>query len=283
VAAFRKRIKHLLERLTVWEIERIGGNSFILIDKKRRDTSRNGQIRFLHRAQLKSIIEKLEIDLVIDVGANEGQFAQMLRSFYYGEILSFEPVSSVFEKLATAAHSDPHWRVHKLALGSREATQRINVSHRTVFSSLLKANDYCVQRFGDRAVETNEEVVSVRRLDKLLPEITPDFESKRIFLKLDTQGYDLETFKGLGDKSKHVIALQSEMSLIPIYEGMPHWTESVSIYEGAGFSVVDMFPVTRDSQDRIIEYDCILVSRGLEQSVNVHTFQNRFTNNFVHP
>ncbi|MEO5573840.1 MAG: FkbM family methyltransferase, partial [Gammaproteobacteria bacterium] len=179
-------------------------------------------------------------------------------SFYHEEILSFEPVTSVFEKLVAAASSDPNWHVYKLALGSQEATQTINVSDATVFSSLLRTNDYCMERFGGCAQGNGEEIVSVRRLDELLNKIIPNIASKRIFLKMDTQGYDMEVFKGLGEKLKHVIMLQSEVSLIPIYEGMPHWTDCISIYEKAGFGVVGMFPVTRDS-GRIIEYDCLLV------------------------
>jgi hypothetical protein len=49
------------------------------------------------------------------------------------------------------------------------------------------------------------------------------------------------------------------MSLIPIYEQMSNWTESISDYERAGFGVVGMFPVSRDS-GRIIEYDSLLIS-----------------------
>lgn len=253
---FRKRVKNIIESFTGCEIERFGSKSFAIIDKECREDA-----WFSYRAQIRSIIEKFEINVVLDVGANEGQFAQQLRSFYLGEILSFEPVAFVFEKLAKAASTDPNWHVYKLALGSQESTQTINVSDSTDFSSLLRTNDYCIHRFGDRAQGKREEVVSVRRLDELLEKIAPDIENKRIFLKMDTQGYDLEVFKGLGNKLKHVIAIQSEVSLISIYEGMPHWTESISIYEKAGFGVVGMFPVNRDS-GRIIEYDCLLVRVG---------------------
>jgi len=247
MGAFRKRVKNLLGKITGYEIARFGDKSFIFTDTW-----------FSRSAQISSIIDKFGIDLVIDVGANEGSFAQELRSFYRGEILSFEPVSSVFEKLAAAAASDPNWHVYKVALGNQESTQTIHVSNETVFSSLLKANDYCAQRFGDDALGTKEEVVSVRRLDNLLQEIAPDFGSKHIFLKMDTQGYDIEVFKGLGSKLKHVVALQSEVSLISIYEGMPHWTENICTYERAGFGVAGMFPISQDSY-RIIEYDCLLV------------------------
>ena len=253
MGTFRTLVKNLVESLTGLEIERrYGPKSFVLIDKERRQ-----EAWFSYRAQMRSIIEKYEINVVIDVGANVGQFVQRLRPFYCGEILSFEPVTIAFDKLNEAASTDPLWHVYKLALGSQETTQTINVSDKLGFSSLLKTNDYCIQRFGDGARGKKAEVVSIRRLDKLLEEISPEFENKRIFLKMDTQGYDLEVFKGLGSKLKHVIALQSEVSLIPIYEGMPHWTDSISIYEKAGFGIVGMFPVTRDS-DRVIEYDCLL-------------------------
>lgn len=262
---FRKRIKNLFESLTGYEIERLGSKSFALINREQRRTA----AWFSYQAQIRSIIEKFEINVVIDVGANRGQFARKLRSFYFKDIHSFEPVTFAFEKLAEAASSDSNWHVYKLALGSQESTQKIHVSNATDFSSLLRTNDYCIQRFGGRAESEKEEVVSVRRLDELLGELLPDMENKRIFLKMDTQGYDTEVFKGLGDKIKYVIALQSEVSLISIYEGMPHWTESISIYEKAGFGVVGMFPVTRDS-DRIIEYDCLLERAGSSSKPTTH-------------
>ena len=249
----KKRVKNLLESLTGWEIERFGQKCFGLVDKNCR-----ADAWFSHRAQIISIIEQFKIDLVIDVGANEGQFAQWLRHLYLGDILSFEPVSSAFEKLAASASSDPNWDVYKLALGSQESSQTINVSHLTTFSSLLQTNYYCAQHFGDKALSIKKELVSVRRLDTLLHELLPDIDGKRIFLKLDTQGYDLEVFTGIGDNLKHVIALQSEVSLIPIYDNMPNWTESISTYEKAGFGIAGMFPVVHDSS-RIIEYDCLLI------------------------
>jgi FkbM family methyltransferase len=247
-----RRIKRLLEGLTGYDIEKVGDKSFALVAQKDR-----ADAWFSYYAQLRSIIEELEIDLVIDVGANEGQFARSLRFFYDGEICSFEPVSSVFARLEAFASSDRNWHVYNYALGSQESTQTINVHNYSVFSSFLKTNDYSVKHFGDQVIDKGSEIVSVRRFDNVLDEIAPDNENRRMFIKIDTQGYDKEVFKGIGNKMKCVNAFQSEVSLIPIYEGMPHWTESIAIYERNGFGVVGMFPVTRDSL-RIIEYDCLL-------------------------
>jgi hypothetical protein len=70
----------------------------------------------------------------------------------------------------------------------------------------------------------------------------------------------MEVFKGLGNKLDEVLVLQSEVSLIPIYDNMPHWTESISLYESAGFGVVGMFPVNWDA-GRVVEYDCLLTRK----------------------
>lgn len=251
----KQRISELLSVITGWELERFDRKSFAIIDRNKRANA-----WFSHRSQLRALIEGFGVDLVIDVGANQGQFAKALRSYYAGEILSFEPVSSAFEVLAKAASGDPGWRVYKFALGSREAVEAINVSDRTVFSSLLVANEYCARRFGDESSVSRQEAVTVRRLDTVLADVVSNAETRRIFLKMDTQGYDMEVFKGLGRYVESVVAMQSELSLISIYKGMPHWTESVAIYEKSGFGVVGMFPVNRDSL-KVIEYDCLL-ARG---------------------
>ena len=111
----RTQAVKLVERLLGCEVERLSTRSYAIFDRQHRKTA-----WFSYQAQLQSVLEGAHIDLVIDVGANEGQFARGLRRFYRGEIMSFEPVSSVFEKLAATASADPLWQVHKLALGSEE-------------------------------------------------------------------------------------------------------------------------------------------------------------------
>jgi hypothetical protein len=76
---------------------------------------------------------------------------------------------------------------------------------------------------------------------------------------MDTQGYDLQVFAGVGDALRSVVALQSEISAVPIYQGMPHLTESIARFEAAGFGIAGLFPVSREKSLRIIEYDCLMV------------------------
>lgn len=69
-------------------------------------------------AHIINLINACEIDLVLDVGANRGQFGKTLRQEgYRGEIHSFEPVSATFEHLKESCLDDLNWFAHKLAMG----------------------------------------------------------------------------------------------------------------------------------------------------------------------
>ncbi len=71
-------------------------------------------------SHLELILKSQQINLVIDVGANIGQFGKMLRKIgYTGEIVSFEPVDSTFRVLETTASNDVNWKVFKLALSDK--------------------------------------------------------------------------------------------------------------------------------------------------------------------
>jgi FkbM family methyltransferase len=218
---------------------------------------------FAHFAHTRNVFTDKDIDLVLDVGANCGQFASEIRTFYKGEILSFEPVSLAFEELRKAASGDSQWKCFKLALGSKAGNASIRVAQGTELSSFLKPTHHC-HKFGDQAKKVGDELVSVRRLDEFLTETVPELERRRIFLKVDTQGFDIEVIKGLGEDLHFISALQSEVSIQPLYEGMSHWTENIAMYERAGFSIAGMFPVTLDSLN-VVEFDCLMVRNEDEE------------------
>jgi FkbM family methyltransferase len=251
VKSIRQRLKRLTESLTGYDITRID-STFVFVDRRKR-----ADAWFAYHILLQRLLDEARVDLVIDVGANEGQFARQLRTFYTGELISFEPVSTAFAKLAAAAATSPGWHVHQCALGSEPATRTMYVADDTAFSSLLHTNEYAMSRFR-RAHSSREEPVVIRRLDEVLDESVSDLDRRHIFLKLDTQGFDVEVFRGLGHRIAQVMVLQSEVSLMSLYDGMPHWTDAIGLYERAGLHMAGMFPVTRDG-GRVIEYDCLLI------------------------
>lgn len=206
---------------------------------------------------IKAIIDFYHIDLVIDVGANIGQFATDLRSNgYRGEIISFEPVKKSYCELAKKCVNDPLWTAVPLGLGANNGELKINTSTFSVFDSVLKLSNFAVNNWKNLAIDSTE-IITITTLDYYL--IENKLEHRRIFLKLDTQGYDLEVFKGSLKCIDSIKAMQSEVSFIQIYEGMPSFIVSIESYLAAGFQVSAFFPVCENINLASIEMDCILV------------------------
>ena len=91
-------------------------------------------------ARRKQILNSYNIDTVLDVGANIGQFAQQLRDDlgYTNKIISFEPLSSAFELLKTNAGGDPNWEVFNIALGDTEEKRGL------IFPGILKVARFLI-------------------------------------------------------------------------------------------------------------------------------------------
>lgn len=211
-------------------------------------------------SHLVNLLGRYAIDLVLDVGANQGQFGRMVRQLgYRGEIHSFEPVAATFDKLQASATGDPGWHLHRIGLGECEKRVTINVTQSSDLSSILAPNDFGKEKYRQMAVDHQEEI-HIRTLDSLVDEC--GLRGWRIFLKMDTQGYDLNVFAGAAGSLDSICCLLSELSITPIYSGMPDYQTALRTYEGAGFQISGIYPVSRNKDLSIIEMDCCLVRRG---------------------
>lgn len=214
------------------------------------------------------IFDLLNIECVLDVGANLGQSRDFFRLEvgFEGPIHSFEPVANLVEQLKQRQSADPFCYVHPFALGSHNGEKDINVMAATVFSSFLQPNHKSVPEFTSMNTVKSTERVAVRRLDDLLTQELSRVDLSRTFLKLDTQGFDLEVLKGGALAISKIPALQTEVSFQPVYEGMPSFRDSLDAFGGAGFVVSDIFLVSEDRDFVASEFDCLMVRRRPESS-----------------
>jgi FkbM family methyltransferase len=210
--------------------------------------------------QLARLAHLLNVDWVIDVGANNGQFRDFLRAEvgWRGAISSFEPIPEIAAELRRRAAQDPGWTIHEVALGATNGNAVFNVAASSDFSSFLTPNAAQVPEFADLSTTVRRVDVELRRLDCVLNEVAPS--ARRIFLKLDTQGFDLEVLAGLGTARNQVALVQTEMSVRPVYNNMPDWQDSLATLNGMGFDLSGLFPVTHDSALRLVEFDCIAIN-----------------------
>lgn len=207
--------------------------------------------KYLELTVLKDILDKLSVNCLLDVGANIGQFAQDLRLFgYTGRIVSFEPLASAFGDLSRTMKADKNWQGFNFALGDFTGIQNINVASDSKLSSLLPNND---------SDDSNvQEEIQVKRLDDIWESLHINPSDSNVFLKMDTQGFDHRVFKGAADNIDSVCGLMSEVSVLPLYENMIDYKESLSLYESAGFSLCNLGIVSTDDSARVVELNCIM-------------------------
>lgn len=210
-------------------------------------------------AHLLALFRQVDINCVFDIGAHVGEYGTFLREIgYSGHIISFEPIPLNFAILEKQCARDPKWRGLCLALGSRDGTMQINVTHATEFSSFLTPSRLSHEEFEQRSHVERVEVVEVRRLDSIFTECLHQIPDPHMYFKMDTQGYDLEVLAGAGAHLADVLALQSELSLRPMYLNMTGGFEALSRLNAMGFEVTGLFPVSRSLDLRIIELDCVM-------------------------
>jgi len=201
------------------------------------------------------------ITTVIDVGANEGQYATGLRvRGYHGEIIPFEPDRAAFKALKANAATDPLWTVNNEALGDENSVRAFNVTSYSEFNSFLPPTGSLTSIDPRSAVESQEQV-AVASLDMLFS----NFDGKRVFLKSDTQGYEKHVLLGAVKSLPKLFGVQVEISLLEMYEGQPSLVEIVELMKSFGYSLAMIWPnhFHPDDPVSLIEVDCVFANDRL--------------------
>jgi FkbM family methyltransferase len=188
----------------------------------------------------KLLLAHHKIDVVFDVGANIGQYAQELRNIgYQGLIHSYEPVKANFEKLEKACRHDDQWFAHHKALGSERSESEINISKNSWSSSirnLLPSHS----ESEPSSQYVGKEVITIDTVSNEIEHL--ELTGKRIWLKVDTQGYESEVLAGAGSNMDECIVLQLELSFIPLYEDGLLWETAIPQLKQQGYELISVEP-----------------------------------------
>lgn len=189
--------------------------------------------------QITRIIVDGHYDLVFDVGANVGIFALELREHgYKGAIVSVEPLSKAHARLSDAARNDPAWHIApRGALGAVSGSTTINISGMDASSSLLTMKN-THENAAPGSARVGTEQVDISTLDSMFAQYAD--RARKVFLKIDTQGFELEVLKGSVGSMSRIDGMLLELSLVELYAGQPLWTQIIDWLRDHGFDLVGL-------------------------------------------
>lgn len=192
------------------------------------------------------------VDVILDVGANTGQFVQSLRaSGYTGRVVSFEPLHEAHAALSNNAAEDPLWSVApRCAIGSATGEATIHVAGNSYSSSMLPM----LERHRSAAPESayvDTETCPVVTLDDTIDTSFVD-PTTSFGLKMDTQGFEAEVLRGLDRHAARVEVILCEMSLTPLYDGAPDVYSLCQMLAARGYRCIALGPEFEDPTNGVL-------------------------------
>ena len=211
-----------------------------------------------------TILNNYELNKVLDVGANVGQFADSLFDYGYdGEVVSFEPTSQAYATVSAKAQKNKNWHVaDKCAIGDSDGEIEINISDNTAFNSIKEIKEQYAS-YNSQSAISNKENVAIFRLDSLRGKYFN--ERDNLFLKIDTQGFEKEVLQGAEESLKIVKGVKIEVPLVSVYEGVEwHMVDFINFFDEKGFKCISTAEVSVDRRTGVVyEVDMIFLKENL--------------------
>ena len=202
-----------------------------------------------------SILKSLDIDGVIDVGANRGQFSLACRlALPKVPIVAFEPIPSEAKAYRAVHGGCRGLELIESALGDSNGEADLHLSQSADNSSLLAIGD-----LQSKLVPSSQEVglikVPVSRLD--------DFQDhwlgrSRQLLKIDVQGFELSVLKGAENTLKNCSFVYAECSEVVLYQGQALRHEVTAYLNAHGFQESSSVDPTYDG-DQLVQANYLFV------------------------
>jgi FkbM family methyltransferase len=244
-----------------------------LKQKLARLIERCAQARFVKPGELPPLFEQehlhrffdyFKIDCVFDVGANVGQYATMIRRHagYRGPIVSFEPNPDVAERLRHAARDDDCWFVEEVALGAKCGDAQFNVTAVDQMGSLHEPQTTETDFFVEAGAIQRVIDVKISTLEVQLAAYRQKLKFERPFLKMDTQGHDIEVASGAGTMLLDFVGLQSELAIKRLYANTWRWDDALKFYVDRGFVLSAFVPNNAGFFPYLFEIDCIMFNKN---------------------
>ena len=197
-----------------------------------------------------------DVKTIIDVGANQGQFAVASSDIYpAAKIYSFEPIPDVVEIFRKNTESLQNVSLFQSALGNSEGKTSFNYNKYSHASSFLKIH----KNQTDLIPETSETISIEIKLDRLDNFISKIDLSSPVLLKLDVQGFEKDVLLGAVNILKKIDYILIEMSFIQMYEKELLFDEMNKYMNSIGFRLKAPLAVFQLTNMQILQMDVLYI------------------------
>lgn len=205
-----------------------------------------------HSAALKSY----QLNSVIDVGANRGQFTTMIFDLFpNSNIIAFEPLAEPFRKLVEVTSRFTNIRTVNTAIGPEKANLPINVATRDDSSSLLQITAMQEAVFPQTGYKRTD-YVEVAPMTNYVS--SSDLKSPCL-LKIDVQGFELQVLKGCYELISNVDLIYVETSFVELYDGQPFAYDIINYLHPRGFQLSGIYNLHYTKAGHPVQGDFLFV------------------------
>ena len=206
-------------------------------------------------------LEFYNIDLVIDIGANEGQFAKkIIEHGYQKEIVSFEPMKSAFIMLEKSLKRSTLWKAVNLGFGKENSFEFLNISKNSVSSSIAQVLETSTNVEPDTKFVSREKIELISLNEYLSKN---EYKDKKIFVKIDTQGYEKNIILGAEKVKDKIKGFLVELSIVKLYSSEASFNEMIDLLNKLGF---ELWSIERGFSNRktgqTLQVDAIFINKN---------------------
>lgn len=199
-----------------------------------------------HRANLTA-----DLETVVDIGANRGQFALAVRRWSpKARVIAFEPLTKATASFRKVL-GDSKVTLHQAAIGPEAGMTVLHVAGADDSSSLLPISSLQVSLFPGTA-EVRTEKVPVGPLSDFVS--AGDIKAPAL-LKLDVQGFELETLLGCEDLLECFAYVYAECSFVELYTGQALADEVVAWLRERNFVLKGVYNMSYDKSGGAVQGD----------------------------
>jgi len=163
--------------------------------------------------------------------------------------------------------NDPKWIVKELALSDTQGEVQFNIMTDSQFSSLSKPSTREVDFLSNENRVMQVITTKTDCLSNVYSQLKDQLGFERPYLKMDTQGNDFLVAQGAGDTLREFVGLQSELSILKLYEKTIDYQALIEFYRSKGFELTALIPNNSGFFPRLVEMDCIMHNKGVFESL----------------